>query len=154
MARERVILHSDLNCFYASVEVLEHPQLQGKPVAVCGSTENRHGIVLAKSQEAKAKGVKTAEVNWQALEKCPDLICVPPDFRKYLRYSQEVRALYRHKFSPISSLSVWTKISWTWGCLQAAWKKGKSPKRSRKAVKQEIGLTVSIGVSFTKVFAS
>lgn len=153
MARERVILHSDLNCFYASVEVLEHPQLQGKPVAVCGSTENRHGIVLAKSQEAKAKGVKTAEVNWQALEKCPELICIPPDFRKYLQYSQEVRALYR-KFSPdIEPFGMdenWLDL----GLLAGGMEEGEEiAQKIRQAVKQEIGLTVSIGVSFTKVFA-
>ena len=68
---ERFILHSDANCFYASVEMLLNPDLRGKPVAVCGSTEERHGIVLAKSELAKKAGVKTGQANWEARQTCP-----------------------------------------------------------------------------------
>ena len=75
-----VVLHSDLNCFYAAVEMMLDPSLKGKAVAVCGSTENRHGIVLAKSYEAKAKGVKTGQANWEARQARPGLICVPPQY--------------------------------------------------------------------------
>ena len=75
---ERAILHSDLNCFYASVEMMLDPSLRGKAVAVCGSTEDRHGIVLAKSEKAKKAGVKTGMVNWEARKQCTDLIVVPP----------------------------------------------------------------------------
>ena len=83
---ERVILHSDMNSFYASVEMMLHPELQGKAVAVCGSTETRHGIVLAKSELAKKAGIKTGMVNWEAERLCPGLILVPPHFEQYLKY--------------------------------------------------------------------
>ena len=89
---ERTILHSDMNCFYASVEMMLDPSLRGKAVAVCGSTENRHGIVLAKSELAKKAGVKTGMVNWEARQRCPDLIMVKPQYEQYLKYSE---LLYR-----------------------------------------------------------
>ena len=85
---ERAILHSDLNCFYASVEMMLDPSLRGKAVAVCGSTEDRHGIVLAKSEKAKKSGVKTGMVNWEARLLCKDLIVVPPQYDQYLKYSK------------------------------------------------------------------
>ena len=91
---QRIILHGDLDCFYASVEMMLDPSLKGKAVAVCGSTENRHGIVLAKSYPAKAKGVKTAMANWEAERVYPGLICVPPQYDQYLKYSRLVRQIY------------------------------------------------------------
>src|SRR5574344_1276622 len=92
---ERMILHSDMNCFYASVEMMLNPELRGKAVAVCGSTEDRHGIVLAKSELAKRAGVKTGQANWEARQTCPNLICVPPDYDQYLKYSKLARAIYQ-----------------------------------------------------------
>jgi len=86
--RGRVILHSDLNSFYASVEMMLEPSLRGKAVAVCGSTEDRHGIVLAKSETAKKAGVKTGMANWEARQRCPELIALPPQFEQYLKYSK------------------------------------------------------------------
>ena len=86
METERVILRSDMNSFYASVEMMLDPELKGKPVAVCGSTEERHGIVLAKSDLAKKAGVKTGMVNWEARQLCPGLIVVPPQYDQYLKY--------------------------------------------------------------------
>ena len=94
MNEERAILHSDLNSFYASVEMMLDPFLKGKAVAVCGSTENRHGIVLAKSDLAKKAGVKTGMVNWEAWQLCKDLIMVPPQYDQYLKYSKLTRAIY------------------------------------------------------------
>ena len=88
MANNRAILHSDMNSFYASVEMMLNPALKGKPVAVCGSTEERHGIVLAKSDLAKKAGVKTGMVNWEARSLCPGLIVVPPQYDQYLKYSK------------------------------------------------------------------
>ena len=85
MNTDRVILHSDMNSFYASVEMMLDPKLRGKAVAVCGSTEERHGIVLAKSELAKQAGVKTGMVNWEARQRCPDLIVVPPQYDQYLK---------------------------------------------------------------------
>lgn len=89
-----MILHSDLNCFYASVEMNENPYLRGKAIAVCGSTEDRHGIVLTASYPAKRMGVKTGAANWQARQCCPGLICVPPHYELYLKYSKLVRRIY------------------------------------------------------------
>ena len=94
MNRYRTILHSDLNSFYSSVEMMLNPALQGKAVAVCGSTEDRHGIVLAKSEKAKKAGVKTGMVNWEAKQRCPDLIIVPPQYDQYLKYSELTRSIY------------------------------------------------------------
>ena len=92
---QNVILHSDLNCFYASVEMNEHPELRGRKVAVCGSTENRHGIVLTASYPAKRAGVRTGMANWQAREVCRDLVTVDPHYELYLKYSRTVRQIYR-----------------------------------------------------------
>ena len=90
----RCILHSDANCFYASVEMLLNPELRGKAVAVCGSTEDRHGIVLARSEKAKKAGVKTGQVNWEARQTCPGLIVVPPHYDQYCKFSRLLRNIY------------------------------------------------------------
>lgn len=92
---ERAILHSDLNSFYASVEMMLDPSLRGKAVAVCGSTEDRHGIVLAKSDLAKKAGVKTGMVNWEARQLCRNLIIVPPQYDQYLKYSELTQSIYQ-----------------------------------------------------------
>ena len=91
---DRIILHSDMNSFYASVEMMLNPSLRGKAVAVCGSTEDRHGIVLAKSDLAKKAGVKTGMVNWEARQRCPDLVVVPPQYEQYLKYSKLAHEIY------------------------------------------------------------
>lgn len=89
-----LILHADANCFYASVEMNENPELKGKKVAVCGSTENRHGIVLTASYPAKRSGVKTGMANWEAKQACPGLIAVSPHYDLYLKYSKYLRNIY------------------------------------------------------------
>ena len=91
---DRVILHCDLNSFYASVELLDHPELREKPVAVCGDPESRHGIILAKTEPAKRFQVRTAETIWQARRKCPQLILLPAHREKYRYFSQAVNAIY------------------------------------------------------------
>ena len=101
----RTILHCDLNNFYASVECLYRPELRGKPVAVSGDVENRQGIILAKNQLAKAAGVKTGEAIWQAEAKCRGLVCVPPDYRKYLRFSRLARNIYADYTDRIEALT-------------------------------------------------
>lgn len=93
--QNHAILHSDLNCFYASVETMLDPSLRGKAVAVCGCTEDRHGIVLAKSELAKKAGVKTGMVNWEAKQCCRDLIIIPPQYDQYLKYSKLTQAIYQ-----------------------------------------------------------
>lgn len=91
---ERIILHSDMNSFYASVEQAQRPELRGRPVVVAGKEELRHGIVLTKSEEAKAYGIRTAETLWQARKKCPDLVVLPPRYKLYRAYSEMARAVY------------------------------------------------------------
>ena len=91
---DRIILHCDLNCFFASVELLEKPALQNVPVAVCGDPASRHGIILAKNEPAKQMGVQTAETVWQARQKCPHLILLPPHHSLYADYSRRVNTIY------------------------------------------------------------
>ena len=150
---EPVILHSDLNAFYASVEMNEHPELRGKLVAVCGSTENRHGIVLAKSYSAKAKGVKTGQANWEAKRACPGLICVEPHYDLYLKYSRLTRAIYKRYtdlVEPFGMDESWLDIS---GSVSLLGSPQSIAEDIRKTVREELGLTVSIGIASNKVFA-
>lgn len=149
----RVILHSDMNCFYASVEMMLNPRLRGKPVAVCGSTEDRHGIVLAKSQLAKQAGVKTGMVNWEAKRCCPGLIVVPPQYDQYLKYSKLARAIYGRftdQVEPYGMDECWLDVT---GSGYAGGNGMEIAEKIRRTVREELGLTVSIGVSFNKIFA-
>ena len=149
---QRTILHSDLNSFYASVEAMLNPKLRGKAVAVCGSTENRHGIVLAKSELAKRAGVKTGMVNWEATQCCPNLIMVQPHYDQYVKYSKLTRAIYDQytdQIEPFGMDECWLDVTGS-RChgdgLAIA-------EAIRTSVYEQLGLTVSIGVSFTKIFA-
>jgi len=149
---QRTILHSDLNSFYALVEAMLNPKLRGKAVAVCGSTENRHGIVLAKSELAKRAGVKTGMVNWEATQCCPNLIMVQPHYDQYVKYSKLTRAIYDQytdQIEPFGMDECWLDVTGS-RChgdgLAIA-------EAIRTSVYEQLGLTVSIGVSFTKIFA-
>lgn len=150
---ERIILHSDLNSFYASVEMMLDPFLRGKAVAVCGSTEDRHGIVLAKSELAKRAGIKTGMVNWEAKQKCPELILVKPQYEQYLKYSALTRDIY-YRFTdmvePFGMDECWIDCT---GSQRIFGDGMQIAEAIRAAVKEELGLTVSIGVSFNKIFA-
>lgn len=150
---ERTILHSDMNCFYASVEMMLDPSLRGKAVAVCGSTENRHGIVLAKSELAKKAGVKTGMVNWEARQRCPDLIMVKPQYEQYLKYSELARNIYQRytdQVEPYGMDECWLDVGGSRSVCGSGMEIAES---IRQTVKEELGLTVSIGVSFNKMFA-
>ena len=150
---EKIILHSDLNCFYASVEMMLNPALRGKAVAVCGATEERHGIVLAKSEAAKKVGVKTGMVNWEAKQLCPDLIMVPPHYEQYLKYSKLARAIYQRytdQVEPYGMDECWLDIT---GSQRICGNGMEAAEDIRRTMKQELGLTVSIGVSYNKIFA-
>lgn len=150
---ERIILHSDLNSFYASVEMMLNPSLRGKAVAVCGSTEDRHGIVLAKSELAKRAGIKTGMVNWEAKQKCPELILVKPQYEQYLKYSALTRAIYYRytdMVEPFGMDECWIDCT---GSQRIFGDGMQIAEAIRAAVKEELGLTVSIGVSFNKIFA-
>lgn len=150
---ERVILHCDLNNFYASVELLDKPELREKPVAVCGNAEERHGIILAKNYAAKAYGVKTAEAIWQAKQKCPELITINADYDKYLHYSRVVRNIlgrYTDLLEPFGPDESWLDVS---GSTRLFGSGEEIAHNIRNSIKRETGLTVSVGVSFNKVFA-
>jgi DNA polymerase-4 len=146
---DRTILHCDLNGFYASVECLSRPELKNVPMAVCGSVENRRGIVLAKNELAKGFGIVTAETVWQAKKKCPALVTVPPHHSEYSRYSRIVNAIYERytdRVEPFGIDESWLDVTGS-GDGQAI------ADEVRGVVKQEVGLTLSVGVSFNKVFA-
>ncbi len=149
----RKILHSDLNNFYASVECLLDPSLEGFPVVVCGKTEDRHGIVLAKNMIAKRAGIKTGMVLFEAKKLCPDLKCVEARHDMYLKYSRAVRKIYLEytdQVEPFGIDEAWLDVTTSPKCGGDAYL---IAEEIRRRVKEEIGLTVSIGVSFNKVFA-
>ena len=104
--RERVILYSDLNNFFASVETALHPEYKGKPLIVCGDPEKRLGVVFAKNEEAKSYGIRTAETVYSALKKCPQVLRVPTHFSDYNRYSKAVREIYARYTDVIEPLSI------------------------------------------------
>ena len=150
---DRVILHCDLNNFYASVECAINPILWTKPMAVTGNPRTRHGIILAKNQIAKELGVKTAQTIWEAKKLCPNLICLPPQFELYQEYSKKVRAIYLRYTDLVESFGpdeCWldvTKSTHLFGSGEEI------ADTLRKVVKEETGLTISVGVSFNKFFA-
>ena len=151
---ERVILHCDLNCFFASVELLRYPALRDVPVAVCGDPESRHGIVLAKNEAAKQLGVKTAETIWQARQKAPHLITLPPHHGLYREYSRKVNAIYGQYTDLVEPFGIdesWLDIT---GSMHLFGGDGKSiADQLRERLREELGLTISVGVSFNKIFA-
>ena len=151
---ERVILHCDLNCFFASVELLRYPALRDVPVAVCGDPESRHGIVLAKNEAAKQLGVKTAETIWQARQKAPHLITLPPHHGLYREYSRKVNAIYGQYTDLVEPFGIdesWLDIT---GSMHLFGGDGKAiADQLRDRLREELGLTISVGVSFNKIFA-
>ncbi|MDR2672461.1 MAG: DNA polymerase IV [Coriobacteriales bacterium] len=164
--QNRIILHSDMNYFYAAVECLRRPEIRNLPVAVGGNEEMRHGIVLAKNQQAKSCGVGTAMTLVEARKRCPDLVVVPPDFPLYQHYSRLAKSIYYQYtdlVEPFGPDEAWLDVSGS-AHLETG---GKSNSKENstdskglfiatqigKQIKSELGLTVSIGVSWNKVFA-
>lgn len=150
---DRTILHSDLNSFYASVEIRNNPTLADKPVAVGGDEQARHGIVLAANPLAKQYGIRTAETLWSARRKCPDLVIVPTHFDEYHRFSQAVRQIYLDYTSQIEPMSLDEAFLDVTGSRELFGDGETIAQTIRTRVKEELGLTVSIGVSFNKIFA-
>ncbi len=150
----RYILHCDCNSFYASVELLEHEDLQEKPVAVCGNPEKRHGIILAKNEHAKKYGIKTAQTVHSALQMCPNLILLPPHHEKYAKYSKIINEIYLRFTDLIEPFGIdesWLDITNSYKLF------ANTPEEVanliRQTVKEETKLTISVGLSFNKVFA-
>lgn len=150
---DRVILHCDANSYYASVECLYTPEIRNKPVAVSGNAEARHGIILTKNAHAKKYGVKTGEAIWQAKEKCPDLVCVPPDFPLYVRFSGKMRRIYEQYSNRVEAFGLdesWIDLSnagFTFEdgvCIA---------EEIRERIREELGITVSVGVADNKILA-
>ena len=150
---DRTILHSDLNSFYASVEIRNDPALADQPVAVGGDEQARHGIVLAANQLAKRHGIRTAEALWSARRKCPELVIVRPHFDEYARFSQAVRQIYLDYTSQIEPMSLDEAFLDVTGSRSLFGDGETIAHTIRRRVKQELGLTVSVGVSFNKIFA-
>ncbi|WP_262122764.1 DNA polymerase IV [Anaerococcus sp. Marseille-Q5996] len=150
---KRVILHSDMNACYASIEAKLNPKLKGIPMAVAGNPENRHGIILAKSEEAKKMGVKTGEPIWQAQGKCPNITLVPPHYEEYLKHSKMARALYYEYTNQVEPFGLDECYLDVTGSLHLFGSGEEIAHEIRNRMKEELGLTVSIGVSFCKIFA-
>lgn len=150
---ERTILHCDCNGFYASVECVHNPRLKEVPMAVCGNPENRRGIILAKNELAKRRGVLTAETVWQAKKKCPDLVLIPPHREEYLRYSRRVNAIYAQFTDQVEPFGIdesWLDVTGSLGLFGS----GKEiADQLRRRVREELGLTISVGVSYNKIYA-
>ncbi len=149
----REILHCDANCFYASVEMQRNPELRGRPVAVCGDQEARHGIVLTASYPAKKRGVKTGQAIWQAKQACPDLVVVPPDYPEYIRISGMLREIFNSYTSlvePFGLDEAWLDVT---GSRDLFGSPMEIAREISARVKFELGITLSIGVSDNKITA-
>lgn len=151
---DRDVLHSDINCCYAQIECQARPELRGKPVVVGGDEGARHGIVLAKNLIAKRAGVKTAMALWEARKACPGLVVVPPDYRLYMDVSRRAREIYydyTDRVEPFGPDEAWLDVTGTRRCL------GLSPAEIAREVSErmvaELGISVSVGVSWNKIFA-
>ncbi|MCL2228459.1 MAG: DNA polymerase IV [Firmicutes bacterium] len=152
--KDRVILHCDLNNFFASVEILKNPELRGKAVAVCGDPKMRHGIVLAKSEPAKKCGVKTGMPIWQAKQLCPNIVIVSTNHSDYNKYSKLARELY-YRFTdlvePFGCDECWLDVTGSLKLFKST--PFELAETIRNTMREELGLTISVGVSWTKTFA-
>ncbi len=150
---DRTILHCDMNGFFASVELLDLPELRDQPMAVCGNPKNRHGIIVAKNEIAKLAGVKTAETIWQARKKCPALKVVPPHHEKYSFYSKLINDIYYRYTDLVEPFSIdesWLDVTASRQLLGTG---SEIADHIRYTIKKELDLTLSVGVSFNKIFA-
>ncbi len=150
---KRVILHVDMNNFFASVSCRSHPELKNKPVAICGDIEKRHGIVLAKNNIAKARGVKTGSTIGEASFLCRDLCMLPPDNDLYLEVSKQAKRIYYDYTGQVESFGIdecWLDVTGS----QRLFGDGVTiADEIRRRIREELGVTASVGVSFNKIFA-
>lgn len=149
----RTILHCDLNNFFASVEIHDNPELSKYPIAVCGKVEDRCGIVLAKNMLAKSFGVTTAEPIWQAKRKCPSLVTVSPHYDRYMHFSRLAREIFCEYSYAVESFGIdeaWLDVT---HCGRLFGSGTEIANKIRNDIKNNLGLTISVGVSFNKVFA-
>ena len=150
---DKIILHCDLNNFFASVSLIFNPTLKDLPIAVCGDKENRHGIILAKNEIAKGYGVKTAEPIHEAQRKCPNLVMLPPCYDKYKEYSKKAYKIYQRYTDMVEPFGIdecWLDVT---GSTVLFGTGEEIAHKIKEDIKKELGITASVGVSFTKVFA-
>jgi len=150
---DRVILHCDCNSYFASVECIERPELRLVPMAVCGNPESRHGIILAKNELAKKYGIQTAETVWQAQKKCPTLTLVPPHHDRYQYFCRLINQIYSEYTDQVEAFSIdesWLDVT---GSRRLFGDGRQIADELRRRVREELGLTISVGVSFNKMFA-
>lgn len=151
--KDKIILHADLNNFYASVECMLKPELKLVPLAVAGDANSRHGIILAKNELAKKLGVTTGETIWQAKLKAPNLVLAEPHFDLYTKYSNlafEVYTRFTSQVEPFGADECWLDVTNSTMLFGSG---EQMANNIRKIIFNELGLTVSVGVSFNKVFA-
>ncbi len=150
---DRTILHCDCNSYFASVECISRPELKPVPMAVCGDPESRHGIILAKNELAKRYGIQTAETIWQAKRKCPQLTLVAPHHDLYEQVSDQINQIYGQYTDLLEPFSIdesWLDVT---GTLHQFGSGQEIADELRKRVREEIGITISVGVSFNKIYA-
>ena len=150
---DRTILHCDCNSFFASVETLLAPSLADGPTAVCGDPESRHGIILAKNEKAKAFGVQTAETIWQAKRKCPDLRLVAPHRSEYVKFSRKCNELYLQYTDLVDPFGIDESFLDVTGSMHLFGSGEHIADELRRRMREEVGLTISVGVSFNRAFA-
>ncbi len=153
MTGERTLLHCDCNNFYASVELLAHPELRHLPVAVAGDPEGRHGIILAKNMLAKRYGVQTAETIWQARQKCPGLVLLPPHYQQYTEMSRRINQMYLDVTDQVEPFSVDESFLDVTGSRRLFGTGPEIADALRRRVREELGITISVGVSDNKTWA-
>ena len=148
---DRVILHADCNSFFASVECLLNPKLKDVPMAVCGDINSRHGIILAKNELAKKCNVNTAETIWMAKKKCKNLVLVESHYSEYLKYSKIVNDIYKEYTDRVESFGIdesWLDVTEVRNLFGDG---AHIANNLREKIKKEVGLTISVGVSYNKM---
>ncbi|MEF9879071.1 MAG: DNA polymerase IV, partial [Clostridia bacterium] len=152
--QDKVIFHCDANGFFASVECLDHPELRNVPLAVAGDPKDRSGIILAKNELAKKYQIRTTETVWQAKRKCPALVLVSPHHERYEEVSKQLNAIYANYTDQVEPFGIdesWLDVTGSLKLFNA--QPLALANRIREQVKNEIGITISVGVSFNKIFA-
>ena len=153
LPEDRIILHADCNSYFASVESIDHPEWKLVPMAVCGDPELRHGIILAKNELAKAYHIQTAETIYSAKKKCPDLLLVPAHHEKYKSVCERINAIYEGYTELVERFSIDESFLDVTGSRHLFGSGKEIADELRRRIREEIGVTVSVGVSFNKTFA-
>lgn len=153
LPEDRIILHADCNSYFASVESIDHPEYKLVPMAVCGDPESRHGIILAKNELAKAYHIQTAETIYSAKKKCPDLLLVPAHHEKYAVICERINTIYESYTDLVERFNIDESFLDVTGSRHLFGSGREIADQLRRRIREEIGVTISVGVSFNKTFA-